>query len=284
MRIEILGSGGAITTPRPGCTCRICAEARAKGLPYTRSGPGIFVHGPDLLIDTSEEIKDQLNRAGIAQVPACIYSHWHPDHTLGYRVWEALNGDWQNWPHHHRCTDIYLPPRVAHDFRRWLGAWDQYRFMEKNGLVRVIELAEGESIRLNGTAIRPVRLAQEYAYAFWLHDGDTRVLIAPDEVFAWEPPAEVCGLDVAVLPVGVFEVDPFTGDRLIPTDHPVLKSEATFPQTLDIVRKLDARRVILTHIGEPEQLSYDDGLRLADRLRGEGFDLTLAYDTMMIEF
>jgi phosphoribosyl 1,2-cyclic phosphate phosphodiesterase len=55
VRVEILGSGGAVTIPRPGCGCRVCVEAREKGVPYARTGPSVFVHGPDVLIDTPEE-------------------------------------------------------------------------------------------------------------------------------------------------------------------------------------------------------------------------------------
>jgi phosphoribosyl 1,2-cyclic phosphate phosphodiesterase len=38
LTVEFLGSGGAVPTPRPGCECRICAEARLKGVPYSRTG------------------------------------------------------------------------------------------------------------------------------------------------------------------------------------------------------------------------------------------------------
>ena len=48
VQVEILGSGGAVTIPRPGCGCRVCVEARGEGLPYARSGPSVFVHGPDV--------------------------------------------------------------------------------------------------------------------------------------------------------------------------------------------------------------------------------------------
>jgi phosphoribosyl 1,2-cyclic phosphate phosphodiesterase len=44
VRVEILGSGGALTTPKPGCSCRVCVEAREKGIPYSRSGPSVFAH------------------------------------------------------------------------------------------------------------------------------------------------------------------------------------------------------------------------------------------------
>ena len=91
MRVEILGSGGAVTIPRPGCRCRVCVEARERGEPYARTGPSVFVHGPDVLIDTPEESKQQLNRSTVTRIGAGLYSHWHPDHTAGRRVWEARN-------------------------------------------------------------------------------------------------------------------------------------------------------------------------------------------------
>ncbi len=48
-------------------------------------------------------------------------------------------------------------------------------------------------------------------YAFLLEEEGKRVLIAPDELVGWDPPQTVRGLDLAVLPMGVPEFDPFTG-------------------------------------------------------------------------
>jgi phosphoribosyl 1,2-cyclic phosphate phosphodiesterase len=283
VQIEFLGSGGAITTPRPRCTCPLCVEARQKGIPYSRTGPSLFVHGPDILIDTPEESKAQIDRARITRIAAGLYSHWHPDHVVGLRVWETMNADWFHWPPEHTQTDIYLPQQVALDFRERLGAWAQLQYLQKFGVVRVIELADGDRITLGSTRIRPFRLAENYVYAFVFEDGGQRVLIAPDELFGWEPPAELRGLDLAVIPKGIAEFNPLTGARHIPADHPVLKVEATFRQTLDIVRKLDARRVIMTHIEEPDALNYDDLLRLEVKLHDEGFNIAFAYDTMIVE-
>jgi len=283
MQIEFLGSGGAITTPRPGCACRLCVEAQAKGVPYSRGGPSVFVHGPNVLIDTPEEIKAELLRSRVTQIDAALYSHWHPDHVAGLRVWETMNSDWLNWPAHPRRTDIYLPQQVAQDFRHRLGAWEQFMYLQRFGVVRVIELADGASVELNGVRIRPFRLAEDYVYAFIFETGAARVLVAPDELFGWDPPPDVRGVDLAVIPMGLPEFDPFTGERIIPADHPVLKSEATFRQTLDIVRALDAGRVIMTHIEEPSRLSYDDLLRLEEALKDDGFNITFAYDTLLVE-
>ncbi|MBN1202064.1 MAG: hypothetical protein JXJ20_09430 [Anaerolineae bacterium] len=282
MQIEILGSGGAIPSPLPGCNCRVCTEGRAKGAPYSRTGPSVFVHGLDVLIDTPEESKFQLNRAGIGRVAACLYSHWHPDHVLGRRVWESLNGDWMSWPSHHRCTDIYLPQQVAQDFRDHLGSWEQYTYMQKVGLVRLIELADGDVISLDAAQIRPFRLAEDYVYAFLLEWDGRRVLIAPDELHRWNPPAGVCGVDLAIIPMGLPVNHPLTGELLIPPDHPVLDVEATYEQTLDIVRTLDARHVVMMHV-ELDTFSYDDLKAVEADLRRDGYAITFAYDTMKIE-
>lgn len=242
MKIEILGSGGAATTPRPLCTCDICVEARDKGVPYCRTGLSLFVHGPDVLIDTPEEIKFQLNRSRVKEVKACFYSHWHPDHVMGRRVWEK-NTDWQHWPPHNRCTDVYVPQKVAVDFRGALGMWDHLTYFEKAGLIRLVELSDEDVITIDETTIRPFRLAEEYIYAFMFEGGGRRVLIIADELVGWEPSSEVQGVDLAILPMGVVEYNPFTGARQIGEANPLLQGEATFLQTLEVVRKLNASQV-----------------------------------------
>lgn len=282
MQVEILGSGGAISIPRPGCRCRVCSSAREKGLPYSRGGPSTFVHGPDVLIDTPEEIKEELNRSQVTRINACFYSHWHPDHVMGRRVWESLN--WEPlWPPQNRRTDVYLPQRVAHDFRKTLGSWDHLAYMERLGLVRVVELEEGESVEIEGISIRPIPLAQSYVYAFLFEGDGRRLLIAPDELKGWAPPQEVRGVSVAVIPMGLVELDPLSGERKLQEDHPLLQEEATFEETLRIADMLGADRVILSHIEEMDGLSFDDLEELARRLQSEGKNISFAHDTLMVD-
>jgi len=71
---------------------------------------------------------------------------------------------------------------------------------------------------------------------------------------------------------------PFSGERQMSPNHPLLRSEATFPQTLEIVRALDVGRVILTHVEEPDGLGHDDLTRLAERVRADGLPVDFAYD------
>ena len=83
--------------------------------------------------------------------------------------------------------------------------------------------------------------------------------------------------------MGIVEFNVWTGERIIPPDHPVLKSEATFRQTLAMLRQIQPKQAIMTHIEEPDNLSYDDLLRLEQNLQAEGYPLRFAYDTMLVE-
>src|SRR5829696_1411264 len=281
MQVEVLGSGGATTTPRPHCSCAVCVEAREKGIPYTRTGPSVFVHGPDVLIDTPEESKQQVDRSRITRIAGALYSHWHPDHTAGRRMWETRNYDFRGWPReakHVECTPVYLPPQVAADFREWMGLWEHFEFLqERQGTVRVQELADGETIELGGTTITPIRLAEDYVYAFLFEGDGVRVLIAMDELNGWTP-ADLGRIDLAYLPLGIHEHHPFTGERLIHEEHFILRVEATYPETLEVVRALGARRTVLAHVEEMDGLSHDELVRLGRR---DGWEP--AHDTMLID-
>lgn len=264
----------------------MCVEARAKGGRYARTGPSVFVHGPDVVFDTPEEAKLQLDRAELEHVAACFYSHWHPDHTMGRRVWETRNGDFRTWPVEAKrplVTDVYLPQQVAADHRTWLGGMAHLEFMRDRGWIRIHELVDGDTVELGGVTIRPFRLAEDYVYAFELTGGGRRALIAMDELNGWVPPPEVRGVDLAVLPMGICEHDPFTGERRIHRDHPILRFEATLDETLAIVDRLDAGRVVLGHVEEIDGLSYDDLLRLEERLRADGRPVTFAWDGLALD-
>lgn len=286
MRLEILGSGGATTTPRPGCSCSVCVEARERGVPYARTGPSVFVHGPDLVFDTPEESKLQLDRAGIGHVAGCFYSHWHPDHTMGRRVWETRNGDFRTWPREAKqnlVTDVYLPAQVAVDFGSYLGGMAHLEFMEDRGWIRVRRLADGEAPAFGAVTVRPFRLAADYVYAFELTEDGRRLLIAMDELVGWHPPPEIRGCDLAVLPMGICEFDPLTGERRIHPDHPILRYEATYEETLRIVDELEARHVVLSHVEEIDGLTHDDLQTLGESLRAAGRPVTFGWDGFAVD-
>lgn len=286
MEIEIIGSGGAIAIPRPGCHCRVCDEARAKGIPYARGGPATFVHGADILFDTPEDITVSLNRAGVDRVQACFYSHWHPDHVMGRRVFEQLNWNLRAAERDGEggtsVTDVYIPERVQQDFRKMLGTAKHLEYMESIGLVRQHIVPEGDSVQVDGIRVTPFRLAEDYVYAFLLEDDDSRVMIAPDELVGWSAPDHLHGLDLAIVPSGVCEFHPLTGERQIDADHPVLRMEMRYERTLEVIREMMPKHAVLAHLDEPDGITYDDAIEISRQLRAEGLPLDFAYDGMRI--
>ena len=110
MEFTILGSGGCAVIPKPMCRCRVCEEARLKGVPYERTGPSFFVHDEDILIDTPAEIVQQLNRSNIQQVRYLTFTHLDPDHVEGFRVVEQIALDFRSWrAYADRVISLLLP-------------------------------------------------------------------------------------------------------------------------------------------------------------------------------
>lgn len=271
--------------PRALCDCGVCVQARERGIPYARNNPSLFVHGPDVLVDTPGEINVQLNRSTVTTIAACCYSHWHPDHTMGRHIFSLLNADFRAWPYRpRRTTPLYLPEQVARDSRQFLGLWDHLRYLEeRERVVEIRELADGDAVELGEVTIRPLRLAQGFVYAFLFEEDGKRLLVVMDEIDGWDPPAEARGVDLAVVPKGLAEFHPLTGERHMPAEHPAFEEEATFEETLAIVEKLDARRVVMTHIEESDSLSHDDLVQLSDQLNAGGLNISFAYDTQIVE-
>lgn len=281
MRIEILGSGGAVTVPRPGYHDHYNDEAREKGVPYQRRGPAVFIHGPDILFDTPEDIAESLNRAGIDRVEACFYSHWHPDHVMGRRVFEQVN--WNLRGGVNLCTDVYVPERVQQDMKKFLGMWTHLEYMESVGIVKLHVTASGDSVEVGDLVITPEPLTEEYVFAYRVQHQGKSMWIAMDELVGWTVDPSMNAIDLAILPSGVCEFHALSGERLIPADEPVLATEMRFERSLECIREMSPRQAVLIHLDEPDGLTYDDGLELSRRLQQDGLPVTMAWDGLIID-
>lgn len=262
--------------PRPGHHDRYNDEAREKGTPYQRRGPAVFIHEHNILFDTPEDIVESINRADIEVIQACFYSHWHPDHVMGRRIFEQMN--WNLRGGENRRTDVYVPARVRDDMKKMLGTWSHLEYMQSLGVVKLHVIEAGESVQLGDLSITPVLLAEEYVFAYVIEDGTHRVWIAMDELFNWSPDERVRDLDLAILPSGVCEFHPLSGQRQIPADEPVLSSEMRFERTLECIREMAPRQAVLIHLDEPDGVTYDDGIELSARLQADGLPVTLSWD------
>ena len=281
MRIEILGSGGAVSVPRPGHHDRYNDEARDKGVPYQRRGPSVFIHEHNILFDTPEDIIESLNRADIDDIRACFYSHWHPDHVMGRRIFEQVN--WNLRGGESKSTDVFVPERVRDDMKKMLGTWSHLEYMQSLGVVNLHVIAPGEPVEIDDLTITPMPVAEDYVFAYLVEQGDTRTWISMDELVGWSPDASVANLDLAILPSGVCEFHPLNGERRIPADEPVLQSEMRFERTLEVIAEMAPKQAVLIHLDEPDGITFDDGLELSRKYQENGLPVTFAWDGYIAE-
>lgn len=274
-----LGTGGAENTPRVGCVCEICQEARRKKGRYARNGPSVFLTGPELLFDTPEDIAHSLDREGIHRVRHIAYSHWHPDHTMGRRVIEQLNLNLRNRTK--TMTEVWLPSWVREDFRKRLGLEDHFEFFEKMGIARMNEISEGGSFSIDGAHVRPFRMTQSELASYLVQVHESRVVLALDETKDWIPQPELLKPDILVIETGWFERT-LQGEEIVPPGHWIRESEASFEETLDLVQKIAPKAAFLTHIEELNARSYRDYLRLEKQ--HADLRIKFAYDGLQVPF
>ena len=254
MRLTVLGSGGALVTPRPGCECRVCVSARARP-EERRAGPSVYVHDARLLVDAPEDVVVSLNRQGIDRVDHLFITHWHPDHCAGLRVLETLTWD--------LATDGGQAPIDV-----WLNATTEARlqndlryFASKN-YCRVHVVQSGAIDRLG-----PLEAgwfgyaADDFLTGVVLSDGRSRTLVAMDETRDLARHVErmdrreslgglsgAMGCDLVVVECGWLTQDA-VGAPLGSETSSFRRTEAGFERdTLPLIRALDAKRTILVHI------------------------------------
>ncbi|MEM8862266.1 MAG: hypothetical protein AAGD96_28445, partial [Chloroflexota bacterium] len=110
-----------------------------------------------------------------------------------------------------------------------------------------------------------------------------RIVHAADELFCWDPPDHLKNPDLAILPAGLFEMHPVTGERIMEPNHPLLDEEATFQQTLGIVKKLGAAETWITHLEEAFDMTPDILAKVEEKLAAEGTKIHFAYDGLKLE-
>ena len=279
MELVFLGTGGAETTPKVGCLCRVCQEARQKGGRFVRNGPSLLLTEASVLFDTPEDVDKSLEREGIHEARHLVYTHWHPDHTGGRRVLEQLNMDWLD-PKGRRVTDVWLPSWVREDFRKRHGLEDNLEYFERAGIARIHEVGEGERFQFDGLSVRPFRMAQPGLTAYVLERASRRLVFALDDAKDWKPSTEFLEPDLLVLETGWFERDP-KGRVIVPPGHSIRNEEASFEETLEIIDRINPRKAILTHIEQLWARSYRDYLELEKK--HSGHKLQFAFDGLRVK-
>ena len=84
MEVRLLGTGDAIGTPKIGCDCAQCREARKTGRERLRTSLLVTIGGRRLMVDTGPDLRRQLLDACSPRVDAVVWTHGHYDHFMGF--------------------------------------------------------------------------------------------------------------------------------------------------------------------------------------------------------
>lgn len=235
MKLKILGSGGAMPTPRPFCDCNICKQARNEGAPFVRNSSSLYLEEIKTVIDAPEDIGSSLNREKISKVENLFITHWHPDHTFGLRVILEANYNFRdNTPND--TINLYVPEEVLITLREKYPVIDYYQ--EGEGVAKIILIKDGDKIKIGSYEIEAVKYNKGSdvfgtVYGYLLKNSGKKALYTPCDTISYK--RDIKGLDLLITEMGLLE------------KH---ETEITFEKMMDRLRKGVADRVVLTHIEE----------------------------------
>ncbi len=280
MKWTILGSGGCAVIPKPLCQCKICRQARKKGIPYSRAGPATIFHDINLLIDTPAEIVSLLNRSDIRNVDYLMFSHLDPDHVEGLRVVEQIALDFRTWcAYQKRKICLLLPEELRKTIRSIRSQYGPLvDFYQKSGFIELNYFQNSTKIKgIKITSIPVVRGSQK-AFVYIFENQGCKVVYASCDIRPFPlSKIDVQNPDILIIQPGIFEKGLKHRFRY-PVDHISRRTLYTFEQTMELASQLNARNTIFVHLEEYWNRSYDDYCMLEKQYKGIRF----AYDGMEV--
>ena len=266
MKLTILGSGGATPTPRPFCQCAVCVKARKLGGSYQRNSSSLFIENSKTVIDCGEDIANSLNRANIKQVNNLLITHWHPDHTFGFRHILESNYDFRTGKAQ-KQINLYVPRKVFEILLQKHPTIEYQLHTQKTAVLHLIE--DGDVLDFEGTKITVVgyKGQESETYAYLIEADGKRVLYAPCDTISFDRYINYVGLDLLINECGLFIS---------------LAGEISFNELISRVKEIQPKKTILTHIEEIEINAMGPSYLRKIKKKYKSLNLDFAYDGMII--
>ncbi|WP_026892273.1 MBL fold metallo-hydrolase [Lacrimispora aerotolerans] len=280
MKFNIIGSGGCVSIPRPLCKCRVCREARVKGVPYARCGCSLYAEDIHVLVDTPEDIVQALNRGNVESIDYILYSHIDPDHTMGMRVMEQLRLDWLAASMGEGCKNpivVGALPKVLKDLESQRTAYGSMLSYYKS--LNLITEQPLHELNINGIHVDLVPVDDKGdVTVFVFTEGDKKLIYAPCDVKPF--PESESFYEADCLIIGNTIIGDVLKDGFVLEESNSLRTELfVMEEIIAIQEKYKIKRVIITHLEEDWGKSYDDYKCLEKKYEAIEF----AYDGMKIE-
>lgn len=277
MKLTILGSDGAWAFPIPTCFCEKCNKARKLGIPYARTGPALFVEDEDILFDTPEEITQQLDRERVKSVKNVFYTHWHPDHTQGMRLFEHIARRKKHPQDYGKAEpiNVYIPTEVYDDFKKYLPSFFYY---ESRGWIKVYKVGDRKEIKIGKLSIIPLsfRVPGKSRYGYIIKGNNKKVFYGPCSIWNMTLDKYYENIDLMLIEFGWLGKTKEKREKEPKTSS--IHEHISFEEDMELIRKLRPKRTILTHIDYTE---FENAKRLIRPFKNLNIDI--AYDGMKIK-
>lgn len=284
MKLIILGSGGFQTIPRPVCQCKVCVEARKKGVPYSRNGPSLFIEDINAVIDTPKDIINSVNRENIKKIERVFFTHWHPDHTEGFRLAEEIKTDWSNSQpfeikNQKEPVKYIAPKEVVEQLRMIRSPLGSYLdFHQIMNFVKLIELEFGKEYQVENLVITPMKVKQctnAVVSPYMIQEGKKKVVYFPCHTKAWKDEPLLKNIDLLI--TNCPWMTPLSKGQEVVPEHPLRDQLFSLEEMAKLKKQFKIKRLVVSHIEEMFCKSYDDLCKL-EKQHGIEF----AYDGMKI--
>jgi len=257
MRLRFLGSGTSVGVPMIGCECAVCTSADSRN---KRFRPCVLVETGDhcVVVDTPPDFRSQCLANRIRDLDAVLITHTHADHVLGLddvrRFCVRRGGP--------------LPLYAARDHLETLSRIFPHAFdpaLRKPGWPQLdgIPLEHGRPVQLGSTRVTPLGLPHGCVTvtAFVFENGTSSLAYLTDCKPVPPPVIE----RLRHIPLLVLDA----------LRHHPHSSHLTVNEALDVVRQVQPKRALFTHIGHELDHATTES-QLPPHVR-------LAYDGLIVE-
>jgi len=259
MKIIVLGSGGFLPTPLPLCDCQICKGSSK------RIGPAIYIPELELLIDTPENIYEKFISSNF-KVSNVLYSHWHPDHTAGYRFFEYLN-----YSKSSNKPKIYLNNILMESFKNKFKA---LFYFNDRGFIDIKKVVKQTVI--GNVKIKFFKMNNDFSVAYLIKSQNKNILICMDHAkdLLLENIEEQ--IDLLIMNFGSFYQNINTPHEYSPSTY-----ETDFiKDNIRIINKIKPKKTVFIHI-DPIWNLCDEDLKKIEKNYSE-YNISFSYDGMVL--
>ncbi len=249
-----------------------------------RKGNSTFFHDDNILLDTPESVMQLLNENGVESVDAVLFSHFHPDHTMGLRAISQMclpdDTPFDGWEN--SSIDVFMSKHTR-DRLDPESSVPGY-LLRNNADIKVIE--DGDEFSIGETHVTAIgweessESERKDVFGYLLERNGSKVFASPDENKNL-PVNRLPKLDLWIKECGLFRKAP-DGSKLR-TDgfwDRMMETELSFEQSRKQAEEVDVDRVVFTEIEEVYRRRPRDYSSLSNEL-GDGMEF--GYDGLHME-